>query len=245
MLCPARGQRSEAGTRCWVSVGEDACGRDMQRSRRTGLSAVPASVSCSVLCHTCYQHTPVSDFPPASTCSSPEPMSRPWRPASLAPRPCVQLPQSESSGSTWGSQRAPRCHRPVRPGLPCSPRSPPLWLSSSPCLSPRRVRVLSSEPLCCRPTAHTNALSVLTADPGPYPRPQCSPPSSQCFSDTPSSLLPEGFSQGCFPALSFPSGLLISTKMSPPPWGHPSITQSKITIVYFLLYHSFISLHST
>lgn len=124
VLCPARGRRSEAGTRCWVSVGEDACGRDTQRSRRTGLSAVPASVSCSVLCHTCYQHTLVSDFPPPSTCSSPEPMSRPWRPAFLAPRPCVQLPQSESSGSTWGSCPGPPAARsslspsgPARPSV--------------------------------------------------------------------------------------------------------------------------------
>ena len=217
-------------------------GRGRVRQRHAALSAHRS------LCRACFCVV----FRPLSHLLPTHPSQRLPSPVDvLKPRAHVFSSRSPSPRGPPGGrvparpQRAPRCHRPVRPGLPCSPRSPPLWLSSSPCLSPRRVRVLSSEPLCCRPTAHTHALSVLTSDPGPYPRPQCSPPSSQCFSDTTRSLLPEGFSQGCFPALSFPSGLLISTKMSPPPWGHPSITQSKITIIYFLLYHSFISLHST
>lgn len=175
------------------------------------------------LSHLCYQHTPVSG-------------SRTRDPslASLSPHPRVQLPQSESSESTRGSRRGPPA---ACASLSPSGRARPSVLPVSPsCLAPRRVRLLSSEPLCWRPTPHTHA------DPGPYPRPQCSPPSSQCSSDTPSLFLPEDVSPRAAFRTSFPSGLLISTKMSPPPQGHPSIIQSKITIIHFLLYHSILFL---
>lgn len=207
------------GMRCWLS----GPGRVRQR-RRTGLSAVPASVSWSILCHTSVTSTPQSAVP--------EPAIRPWRPSPLALAFSSRSPSPRSPpGGCVGVRplRAPRSHRPVGPGLPCSRLSPP-------CLAPRRVRLLSSEPLCWRPTPHTHA------DPGPYPRPQCSPPSSQCSSDTPGLFLPEDVSPRAAFRTSFPSGLLISTKMSPPPQGHPSIIQSKITIIHFLLYHSILFL---
>ena len=136
MLCLARGQRSEARTRCWLSVGEDACGRD-----DAALSAHRSLCACFCvvfhpLSHLCYQHTPVSGFPLPSTCSSPEPMSRPWRPSPLA------LMFSSRSPSPRGPPEgrvlaralcAPHCCRQVRPGqafraLPALPLSgsPPL-----------------------------------------------------------------------------------------------------------------------
>lgn len=167
------------------------------RSRRTGPSAVPASVSWSILCHTCYQHT---------QSAVPEPVIRPWRPSPLT----LALSPRSPPGGRVGVR--PLCasgsHRPVGPGLPCSPLSP-LWLSS-PCLSPRRVRLLSSQPLCWRPTPHTHADPVLTRDPSvPHPPASVLPTHPAC-----SSL--KTCPPGLLSALAFPSGLLISAKMSPP-----------------------------
>ena len=173
----------------------------MQQRRHSALGA-QVSLPCLFLCRVPSFVTPLLPTHPRQRLPTPVDVLKPraHEPslASLSPRP-RSFPPVRVLGVHLRVASRPHTARtslspsgPARPGLPCSPRSPHLWLSSSPCLSPRRVRVMSSEPLCWRPTAHTHALSVLTSDPGPYP--QCSPPSSQCSSDTPSSFLPEDLS---------------------------------------------------
>lgn len=152
VLRPARGQRSEAG-RDAGSRGQGACGRgDAALSAHRSLCRACFCVVVHPVSHLYYQHT---------QSAVPEPVIRPWRPSPLT----LALSPRSPPGGRVGVR--PLCasgsHRPVGPGLPCSPLSP-LWLSS-PCLSPRRVRLLSSQPLCWRPTPHTHADPALPATP--------------------------------------------------------------------------------
>ena len=215
------------GTRCGPS-GPGRVGRDHAAlSAHRSLCRACCCVVVHPLSHLYYQHTQLV---------VPEPVTRPWRPSPLALAFSSRSPSPQSPpGGRVGVRllRASRSHRPVGPGLPCS-RLSPLWLSSA-CLSPRRVRLLSSEPLCWRHTPTPMLTPVLTCDPSVL-----HPPAGGLF--LPEDISPRAAFRTCFSFWSFNLNQNVTSAARSSQYHHPIQTNHRSFSIISLY---FISLHST